>query len=197
MLSDSAVFVHDYVDPLSYLVHRIMVEEAGEAFATSGTGMELIAMELRPPPEAFLAPDDPDFAERWAVMEDELGRGVADRPIVIPWTRKAHELRALAESKEIGHEVHHGLFRAFFEEGQDIGRVDVLVSLAASAGLDRSETKAVLDVDKFAGPIEEERRRALGMGLSRAPAVVAGDERMESWEGRDAVLRCLASLRHP
>ena len=196
MLSDSAVFVFDYVDPLSYLIHQIMLEEAGEASNTHARRIELAAMELRPPPEPFLTLDDPDFANRWAVMEYELGRVGAERPAVIPWTRKAHEMRAFAESKGVGREAHRALFRAFFEEGQDIGRVDLLVGLAVSAGMDRSETKAVLDVDKFAGPIEEERRKAVEMGFTRPPGVVAGDERTESWEGRDAVLRCLASLGH-
>jgi hypothetical protein len=193
MLSDAAVFVFDYVDPLSYLIHRIMLEEAGGTSDTPGRPMGLAALEFRPPPEPCLSPDDPDFARRWAVMEEQLGRVGAEMPVVIPWTRKAHELRALAESKGVGPEVHRALFRAFFEEGQDIGRVDVLVGLAVSAGLDRSETKAVLDVDKFAGPVQEERRTALGMGFTRPPALVAGNERTESWEGRDAVLRCLAS----
>lgn len=197
MFSNPAVFVFDYVDPLSYLIHRIMVEEAVEASDAPARLMALTAMEFRPPPEPFLSPDDPDFAHRWAVMEEELGGVGAERPLVIPWTRKAHELRALAESKGVGREAHGALFRAFFEEGQDIGRVDVLVGLAVSAGLDRTETKAVLDVDSFAGPIEEERRRAVGMGYTCPPAVVAGDERTESWEGREAVLRCLAYLRYP
>lgn len=191
MTPDVAVFAFDYVDPLSYLVHLTLAEEASISRLEE---IELVAAELRPPPEPFLSPDDPEFRRRWSVAHDEAPGKVAEiPPPIVPWTRKAHELRTLAAGKGLEREVHAAIFRAFFQEGEDIGRVDVLVRLAMAAGLDYSETKAVLDVDKFTGAVEEEGRRVRDLGVPSPPTLVVRGRRTEGWEGREALLRCLAA----
>jgi hypothetical protein len=189
MSSASALFAFDYVDPLSYLVHRVLEDES---VAAATPEITLAAAEVRPPPEPFLSPDDPEFLERWAVVRKEAPAHIAENPpFIVPWTRKAHELRKLAESKGVGREVHGAIFRAFFEDGEDIGRVDVLVRIAMDAGMDYSETKAVLDVDKFAAAVEEEGRSVRDRGVPTPPALFVGIRTLEGWEGREALLQCL------
>lgn len=191
MSPGSAVFAFDYVDPLSYLVHLVLEDEVP---APPSVEIALAAAELRPPPKPVLSPDDPQFRERWAVAREEAPEAVPpDPPFIVPWTRKAHELRKLAESKGLGRDVHAAIFRAFFREGEDIGRVDVLVRIAMAAGMDYSETKAVLDVDKFADAVEAEGRSVRDLGVVGPPALLVGSRKTEGWEGREAVIRCLAA----
>ena len=92
---------------------------------------------------------------------------------------QGHELRLHAAEKGLEGPIHDALFKARFEDGADIGRVDVLVGLAAGLGLDLTETKAVLDVDRYADRVAELRRLAEAEGVERTPTVHIGSERLE------------------
>jgi predicted DsbA family dithiol-disulfide isomerase len=93
------------------------------------------------------------------------------RPWIVPWTRKAHELGAHARENGCFQDIHDALFRAYIQEGEDIGRVDVLVEIGRNGGLEPAATKAVLDVDRFAEEVEEGRQRALAMGIVEIPTL--------------------------
>jgi predicted DsbA family dithiol-disulfide isomerase len=95
-------------------------------------------------------------------------------PRLVPWTRKAHELHAHAARHGVSDEVRLAVFDAFFSEGKDIGRVDVLVDIGAGAGLERLETKAVLDVDRHETDVASLRREAQELGVDDVPCYLAG-----------------------
>jgi len=164
----------DYVDPLSWLVDRAVtgLEEEG------GEPVERHPLELRPPPRPLLDPDEPSWLERW-----EEARRISSTPLrppaLVPWTRKAHELALLAREKGRFAEVHESLFRAFVLEGRDVGRVDILVALAVQSGLDATETRAALDVDRHAEAVEALREEAERLRVRGVPTLLAGGKRIE------------------
>jgi predicted DsbA family dithiol-disulfide isomerase len=126
------------------------------------------------PPEPLLDPRAEPFASRWERARDaarEDGLELA-RPRLVPWSRKAHELVLHARERGAGRELHEAVFRAFHEERRDIGRVDVLVDLAVEAGLDLTETKAVLDVDRHAETLRRLRRIAERAGVPGVPTLL-------------------------
>lgn len=158
----------DFVDPLSYVASRTLAPGSGEP---RGDMPEWVGFELRPPPTDLTTSDDPMWLERTAAARpgaDELGLTL-NPPRLVPWTRKAHELHLLAAARGHGHEIRDAVFDAFFRDGRDIGRVDVLVEIAASVGLDRTETKAVLDVDRHEAEVAEARRVAEAAGVTDVP----------------------------
>ena len=106
-------------------------------------------------------------------------------PPIIPWTRKAHELCELARRRDCFHAVRRALFRAHFIDHTDIGRIDLLVEIAQAAGLDPSEARAVLDVDRHAAAVLGNRGRALEAGIRDVPALA----RPGGWLVGPAVLR--------
>ena len=167
----------DYVDPGSYLMD-LRVERAA---AGVGQPVERVPFELRPPPGELVAPDDPAWLAYWSDMAEPLrDEGVpVRRPDLVPWTRKAHELVLHAHEKGDGGDLHRTLFRQYLEEGVDIGRVDVLLQLATRAGLDATETKAVLDVDRHAEGVEQVRRDALARGVRGVPTLALGERILE------------------
>lgn len=176
MTKDRLVFAFDFVDPGSYLI-RVLSKRWMEG--SPDPRVRMLPLELRPPPEPLLAPSDP----AWAAMERELG-DIAERedipfdpPGFVPWTRKAHELAL--HGGEVGVDVHDLLFRARFGEGLDIGRVDVLVTLAGRAGLDEAEVRTVLGVDRFGPRVEAARAEARELGIRGVPTLLAGEERLE------------------
>jgi predicted DsbA family dithiol-disulfide isomerase len=56
-----------------------------------------------------------------------------------PHTHLAFEVFQYAREHGKGNEYNHGVLKAFFVEGQDIGQIDVLTRLAGEVSLDRHE----------------------------------------------------------
>jgi len=177
MFMDTLVFAFDYVDPLSYRLERALRGRTGlEGFPP----VRRIPLELRPPPETLLDPTEAVWMDRWNRMADELREeGVAlTPPSLIPWSRKAHELRLLAAEKGVEDEVHEALFDGFFLKGMDLGRVDLLVRVGMDAGLEFSETRAVMDVDRFTEEVETARQEIANLGLALSPGLIWGKDRL-------------------
>jgi predicted DsbA family dithiol-disulfide isomerase len=91
-------------------------------------------------------------------------------PKLVPWSRKAHELHLLARAHAVHDPVREAVFDAYFRDGRDIGRVDVLVDLASRLGLGRTEIKPALDVDRYQADVVDARRRAREEGVADVPS---------------------------
>jgi 2-hydroxychromene-2-carboxylate isomerase len=193
-------FFFDYVDPLAYLVER-EISSLEEEVAAAERGLpgprasgapplvRRVPLELRPPPEPLLDPDAPEGRDRWALAADEarrLGIRLAEPPLV-PWTRKAHELVLHAAARGRGGSAHRLIFEAVFTRGMDVGRVDVLVALAGEIGLDATEAKAVLDVDRHAAEVAEGRALASRAGVAASPALVLDGVTLRGFHNRDSL----------
>lgn len=167
--SGTLVFFYDYVDPASFIL-ELRLRERG---FTPGSSLNPVPLELNPPPRPLLDPNREDWRGRWDRTGNdarELGLELA-RPWIVPWTRKAHELVFFAGERMWPGEIHEALFRAYLVEGRDIGRVDVLVGLGAEHGLDGSEAKAALDVDRYGETLETIRSKATREGVLQPPAL--------------------------
>lgn len=92
-----------------------------------------------------------------------------DRVRSVPNTLAAHRLILLAEEEERGARMTQALFRGFFEEGRDIGDVDVLAELAADVGLDATE---YLVGDRNRDLVRTKEAQAVGAGLTGVPSLV-------------------------
>lgn len=185
MSGDDTRFFYDFIDPLSYFLAR-EVEALADDLGRSVTWQPF---ELRPPPTPLISVDDPFLAERWeAARRVSGGRGAGfDTPRLVPWTRKAHELVLHAAEDGRDGVIRMPIFEAYLFEGRDIGRVDVLVELAAARGFDTTETKAVLDVDRYEARVTSIRGDALSDGVATSPTIVRGDRRLEGFHNRDVL----------
>lgn len=192
MSAAPVLFFFDFADPISWVV-ELELRAAGAA----AVEIERVPLELRPPPHPLLEPGDPHWLARLrraAGPAEALGLSLA-APALLPWTRKAHELVLHARASEGRADLILPLYRALFEEGADIGRVDVLVDLAARHGLDRTRTKTVLDIDTHAAEVAEGRPRARAAGIDEPPALVAGGRCLQGFHNRDALGTFLESTR--
>ena len=188
MEATEVIFYFDYVDPACYVLDRAL-----RALAPASVKLAIRPLELRPPP---LAPIDAG-SRAWQARCDAVERGAADyglaisRPRRLPWSRKAHELMLHARGEGCCEAVHKALFRAVFEKEADIGRIDVLIALAAEEGLDATEAKAVLDVDRYAADVEEMRDAALDSGVRGPPALVTDGHTLAGLPARATLLGLL------
>ncbi|MXX36126.1 MAG: hypothetical protein F4107_00185 [Gemmatimonadetes bacterium] len=190
--SDHSILYFDFVDPISHLASR-MVDRAGVAAAIEWRGLELC-----PPPQPMIDPGAAGWRARQTLAAGHARRRADNGPgppPIIPWTRKAHELCEFARERDCLDAVRRALFRAHFVDHTDIGRIDLLVEIARAAGLDRSEAKAVLDVDRFAGAVLENRSRALDEGIADVPALVHPGGLLEGPEVLGEIERALAEMK--
>jgi predicted DsbA family dithiol-disulfide isomerase len=176
-------FYFDFVDPLSYLQD---IELASLAATSS---IERVGFELAPPPTPLTAIDDERWQRRYAeahTLPAAAGLALAPPPLV-PWTRKAHELHLLAREQGRGDEVRRAIFEAYFGRGEDIGRVDRLIEVAARLGFDRTAVKAALDVDRYDDEVATARRSAAEAGVVDTPSIAFPAGVLRGFHNREAL----------
>ncbi|MGG1551637.1 DsbA family oxidoreductase [Paenibacillus ferrarius] len=89
----------------------------------------------------------------------------------MPNTLKAHQLIAIAP-QDIKRELVDALFKAYFEDGRDVGNIDVLLDTAASLGMDRDATAALLDAKAGLEEVEDDLDFARQAGVTGVPFFV-------------------------
>ena len=175
MAAVPVVVFSDFACPFSYVTEAALrrMEAAGEVEPAH------LAWELYPAPAPLPSADAGEWMDALRPLADELG--ITLRVPAPARTRKAHEAAAFAASKGLGPAMREALFAAYFAEGRDIGRIDVLVEIGAGLGLDASELKVVLDVDAFAARIAAEQDAARRAGVEGVPTLVIGTGDEARW----------------
>lgn len=169
MAAVPVVVFSDFTCPFSHVTEAALRRLHGEGLAAP----RYAAFELYPAPAPLpAAPDEGDLALA-RPLADELGVALAP-PAVTPRTRKAHEAAKAADAHGAGPAMREAIFAAHFRDGRDIGRIDVLVELGAALGLDATELKVVLDVDRFGAAVSADRALAARLGIAAVPALVVG-----------------------
>src|SRR5262249_34863894 len=110
--------------------------------------------ELRPAPHPTLRPEGDYLRRAWAQsvypLAEHLGvKIVLPRVAPQPHTHLAFEGYQYAGEQGQGNAYNRRVLEAFFQEGQDIGRQDVLTRLAGEVGLDEKEFKEALETRKY------------------------------------------------
>ena len=94
-------------------------------------------------------------------------------PPVQPRSRLAHEAAKWAATVNRFDDYHEALFRAFFERGENIGEVEVLVKLAEELRLEGEELRGALTHHEFEGQVLADEREAAALGVRAVPAFIA------------------------
>lgn len=97
-----------------------------------------------------------------------------------------------AEANGRGNAYHQAVFRAYWQESQDIGRREVLVQVAASVDLDQAAYLAALDDDIYLQAVLADIEQAYAYGLSGVPALVYNNKYLVSGAQPYAVLAQVA-----
>ena len=130
---------------------------------------EYIRTKFGPDPEAKFGPAREHLQREGEALGIAFDfKAIRRRPSSVP----AHRLMKWAQGQDAGEAVAQGLFRAFHEQGRDIGDPDVLAAIAAEAGLDGDLVRELLgrDDDKLA--ILQEAQFFRGLGLSGVPTFI-------------------------
>lgn len=126
--------------------------------------------------------------ERLAAAHDRLRESGRDAGIAFdfaaialsPNTLDAHRVIRWAAGAGVQDRVARALFKAFFEDGEDIGDGETLARIAGANGMDESVVAALLAANADRPEVETEIRTAQGMGITGVPCFI--------FDGRYAVM---------
>ncbi len=106
------------------------------------------------------------------------------RELDLPWgerkktynSRRAQELGKWAETKGKGDEYHDAVFRAYFVDGKNIAKTDVLMGLVKAVGLPENEAREALQMRAFKESVDSDWELADQLGISSVPTFVVDGE---------------------
>jgi len=98
----------------------------------------------------------------------------------LPWgTRKmtynsrlVQELNKWVETKGKGDQFRDSIFRAYFVDGSNIGKKEILIKLAKEVGLSVEEAEKVLKSRAFRAAVDEDWRLCMAVGIAGVPTFV-------------------------
>jgi predicted DsbA family dithiol-disulfide isomerase len=167
----------DYVCPFCFLAEQPLEE----AIKGKDVEVEWIPYELRPYPNETLNPEGNYLQSTWKQsvypMAERMGI-----PIVLPnvspqpYTHLAFEGYQYAKVSGKANEYNHRMLRAFFQEEQNIGDIEVLTRLAGDVGLNQSEYREALETRRY----KEAHQKALehaytDANITAVPTFVIGN----------------------
>jgi predicted DsbA family dithiol-disulfide isomerase len=179
----------DYVCPFCFLAEKPLEE----AIKGKDVEVEWMPYELRPYPNETLQPEGDYLQSTWKQsvypMAERMGISIVlPKVSPQPHTHLAFEGYQYAKEKGKANEYNHRMFRAFFQEEQDIGDIDVLAKLAGEIGLNEKEYREALETRKY----KEAHQKALKHAYTEAnitavPTFVIGDTRIAGIRSKETL----------
>lgn len=186
----------DYVCPFCLLAEKLL----REVVAGKPVKITWRPFELRPFPVPTLKVEDEYLPAIWqrAVypMAEKLGIDIK-LPTISPQPRtdKAFEAFAFAEEAGLGDEFSMATLSAFFQKNQDIGDIDVLLTIADDIGLERQALKRALETNEFTQAHQRALRRAnLEDKISVVPTIIIGEARYDGVASKEWIEAALDNL---
>ena len=97
-----------------------------------------------------------------------------------PYVIDAHRLIRYAEHRDAMDAVVEALFQAYFVEGKDISRHELLIDIATQAGMNADEVAAYLATEEDAEWVQAQAKRARDRGIDTVPFLVLNERRGDS-----------------
>ncbi|MDA5555936.1 DsbA family oxidoreductase [Shimia sp. MMG029] len=113
-----------------------------------------------------------------------------------PNTINAHRLIHWAGIEQKQNAVVDALFAAYFNEGRDIGDIDVLADIADSAGMDAAVVRKLLESDADVEDIRARGAHSRKMGVNSVPTfIVANQHAVPGAQPVELWLKVIADLK--
>jgi predicted DsbA family dithiol-disulfide isomerase len=116
-----------------------------------------------------------------------LGLPFGDRKMTYN-SRLAQEVGKWAESRDKGHEFHNSIFRAYFVDGQNIGKINILVEVAESINLNGKEAQKIIQDRTYREAVDLDWKRSYELRITAVPTflfnhqVIVGAQKYEALE---------------
>ena len=122
--------------------------------------------------------------------------GIHFNPIeVVANSRLALEASEFARDQGKFEEAHSRLFRAYFQEGENIGEINTLLRLLGEIGLNMHQLRDALDNHVYASRLQQGGVKSREYGVTAVPTfIVNGKERIVGAQPFEVFQRCLNNI---
>jgi predicted DsbA family dithiol-disulfide isomerase len=93
---------------------------------------------------------------------------------LLPNSRTALEASEYARDHGMHAQFHEKIFYAYFTENQDIGRMDVVLDIAALTGLDALDLRKALHAKRYFPRLQATQKQAHASGITGVPTFIIG-----------------------
>ncbi len=90
-------------------------------------------------------------------------------------SRLAQELALWAEWQPGGKRLHDALFRAYFADGLNLAKPQLLLGIVDAMGLDVADARDSLESQRYAPMLDQQWAHSRGAGISGVPTFLIGD----------------------
>lgn len=201
--TDVRVFLYgDYVCPFSYVADARLrqLQSIGGGFDLRWRPLAIhpaVPSDGLPVEELGYAPDE------WARIRREVREQAEETGVDLElpdFVANSHEALQAAEfAKDVGREsfrrAHRALFRAYFVEGRNLGRRDVLLEVCEGAGLDRQGLENALDDDRYADELRRAEEEASRYDIEGTPTILFGRHKVVGAAPADVMEDALGRAR--
>ena len=161
----------DYVCPFCYL----QVPALKQAVRDLQLQLRWRSYELRPEPAPLLDPRGDYLRQVWdgsVYPMAQREKMVLRLPPIQPRSRKAAEAAEFARAKGRFEQMHLQLFKTFFEDGRNIGELNVLLDVGAASGLYAQDLLGSLQTGEYAPKVLADEKLAKRLNITAVPALV-------------------------
>lgn len=138
----------------------------------------------------------PDMLARLREVAAELRLPFGDRRYTFN-SRLAQELGKWAEDRGRGDAFHHAAFRAYFADGRNLARHEVLCAVAESAGLNPEAAAEVLTRRPYQKAVDADWERSARGGITAVPTFRFGGERITGFRPPDDLVQWAQAVGMP
>lgn len=114
------------------------------------------------------------FRTRMKSLMAEAGLPYGDRTMTYN-SRLAQELGKWADTQPGGDAIHDRLYRAYFVDNINLSKIDALVDIAESIGLDSNQARRAIEQREFKQAVDDDWRRAHHAGVTGVPTFTCKD----------------------
>jgi predicted DsbA family dithiol-disulfide isomerase len=112
--------------------------------------------------------DIPAVIEKLKKTAESLGLPFGDRHTTFN-SRRAQELGKLAEARGQGEAFHRIAFQTYFVQGRNLAKTEVLLDMAAAAGLDLASARKALTENTYRDAVDADWQRSYDIGITAVP----------------------------
>ncbi len=112
-------------------------------------------------------------------------------------SRLAQELGLWAEDQGKGESFHMAAFHAYFADGQNLAKMDVLLRLAQDVGLSEKAAEEVLTNRTYRDKVDRDWADSRFMAINAVPTFVMGEHKLVGAQGYDALVELVTHYGIP
>jgi predicted DsbA family dithiol-disulfide isomerase len=104
-------------------------------------------------------------------------------------SRLAQELGKWAEQEGRGEAFHMAMFKAYFVDGINLAKIDLLVEIAKTVEIDGLSARRVLEERTYKDSVDRDWKRAYNLGITAVPTFLVNGSRLVGAQPYEALER--------